>query len=146
MAQPVTSQHEADSSALGRGVLRLARRLRTERQDNGLGINALGVLTHLYLQGAMTPGAIAAAEQQQPQSLTRVFADLERAGLILRQKSETDQRQHVLKITAAGRGTVQQDLKSRDAWLAAALAELNPTERQVLSLAATLMNQLASRR
>ncbi|MER6352299.1 MarR family transcriptional regulator [Streptomyces sp. NPDC001634] len=42
----------------------------------------LGVLGQLHRHGPATPGEIAAAERQRPQSLTRVFAELEGEGLI----------------------------------------------------------------
>lgn len=129
---------------LRRGVTRLARRLRTERPEGALSSNKIGVLARLYREGPASPGALAAAEHQRPQSLTRVFADLERAGLISRTRSATDQRQSVLALTPAGVAALSADMTARDEWLLSALSHLTDVERQVLHLAATLMDRLAS--
>lgn len=88
-------------------------------------------------------GALAAADRQQPQSLTRVFAELQRDGLINRTRDDRDGRQQVLEITEAGREALARDMAQRDAWLDIALTGLNETERQVLLLAARLMDRLA---
>lgn len=126
-----------------RGSTRLARRLRAERPADGLSLNKLAVLSHLYRNGPSTPGEIAVAERQQPQSLTRVIADLEQTGLITRARDERDRRQFVLTLSPDGREALAADASGRDRWLAGALRELTETERQVLRLAATLMEDLS---
>ncbi|MBR7838146.1 MarR family transcriptional regulator [Actinospica durhamensis] len=126
-----------------RGATRLARRLRAERPAGGLSLNKLAVLSHLHRNGPSTPGEIAAAERQQPQSLTRVIADLEQTGLITRDRDDRDRRQYVLALSPAGRNALAVDAAGRDRWLADALRDLNETERQVLRLAAALMEELA---
>ncbi|GAA4602139.1 MarR family transcriptional regulator [Actinoallomurus liliacearum] len=125
------------------GVTRLGRRLRAARAPGALSANKLGVLSHLHQHGPATAGELAAAEYQQPQSLTRVFAELERAGLITRMRDDRDRRQSVLAITPAGTAALARDMAERDAWLASAMAGLSDTERQVLRLAGTLMDRLA---
>ena len=83
-------------SDLRRGTLRLGRRLRAERPAGALSANKIAVLAHLRRTGPSTPGAIADAERQRPQSLTRVFTELERDGLITRSPSTEDRRASVL--------------------------------------------------
>jgi DNA-binding MarR family transcriptional regulator len=126
-----------------RGVIRLARRLRAERPADALSPVRSSVLGLLAQRGPMAAGAIAAADHQRPQSLTRVFADLERDGLISRSRGGGDGRRRVLELTEAGRAVLAHDMARRDAWLGAALGELTETERQVLVLAGRLMNRLA---
>jgi DNA-binding MarR family transcriptional regulator len=126
-----------------RGMARLARRLRTQRPPDALSSNKISVLGHLHVHGPGTPGEIAAAEHQRPQSLTRVFAELETGGLISRVRSERDGRESVLDLTPAGRDVLAADMAGRDRWLALAVAELSATEAQVLRLAAALMDRLA---
>ncbi|MCO5972363.1 MarR family winged helix-turn-helix transcriptional regulator [Actinoallomurus soli] len=125
------------------GVTRLGRRLRAARAPGALSANKLGVLGHLHRHGPATAGELAAAEYQRPQSLTRVFAELERAGLITRIRDDRDRRQSVLAITPAGTAALAHDMAERDAWLASAMAGLSDTERQVLRLAGALMERLA---
>ncbi|WP_330282171.1 MarR family winged helix-turn-helix transcriptional regulator [Streptomyces sp. NBC_00588] len=135
--------HSTEAARLRRGVVRLNRRLRHERGDGSLSPNQLSVLGHLHRHGPATPGAVAAAERQRPQSLTRVFAELEAEGLIAREPGTADRRQSVLSLTAQGLGALERDMAERDDWLAGALDALSPTERGVLELAAALMERLA---
>ncbi len=125
------------------GTLRLAQRLRNERPAEGLSLNKLNVLSHLLRHGPASAGDVAAAARQKPQSLTRVFAELEREGLISRSRGEPDRRHQILSITSAGRSALAADMAERDAWLAGRLARLTETEREVLHLAGQLMEQIA---
>ena len=131
------------AAEIRQGATRLAQRLRAERSSGALSINKLSVLSHLYRHGPTTPGELAAAEHQQPQSLTRVFAELEHDGLVSRARGTRDRRQSVIDITAAGLDALARDMAERDAWLASAIAELTETERQVLRLAGSLMDRIA---
>src|ERR1700761_1322758 len=111
-----------------RAVVRLGRRMRAQRAPDSLSLNKISVLSHLFHHGPSTPGEITVAERQRPQSLTRVFAELERDGLVLRTPSERDRRESVLDLTGAGRATLVADAERRDAWLAEAITELTDTE------------------
>lgn len=135
----------AIAAALRQGTTRLARRVRTTRPTAALSTNKISVLSHLSRRGPSTPGEVAASDRQQPQSLTRVFAELERQGLVVRAAVPDDRRQSVITITEAGARALELDVAERDAWLAGALAELTETERQVLRLASALMDQIADR-
>ncbi|MGV9355853.1 MarR family winged helix-turn-helix transcriptional regulator [Streptomyces misionensis] len=136
--------HLAEAAALRRAVVRINRRLRQEHGEGGLSPNQLAVLGHLHAHGSATPGRIAARERQRPQSLTRVFADLEAEGLIVREPDPDDRRQSVLTLTEAGRRTLERDITERDIWLAAALSTLGETERGVLTLAGALLERLGT--
>jgi len=140
----VTPQQRQAIAEQTRGaVARLARRLRAERPDDALSSNKIGVLSHLRRHGASSPGEIAAAERQQPQSLTRVFAELESAGLVRRSSNTVDRRVAVLELTRAGAEALRRDMAHRDSWLAEALEELPDLEIEVLGLAAVIMDRLA---
>jgi DNA-binding MarR family transcriptional regulator len=132
-----------DVAAIRGGAGRLARRLRAERPEGALSGTKVGVLSHLYREGPSTPGVIAAAELQRPQSLTRTFHELQAQGLISRSRSRVDGRESVLTLTRTGRAALVRDLAGRDAWLAEALGTLTPAEAAILRVAATLMDQLA---
>jgi DNA-binding MarR family transcriptional regulator len=136
--------HLSEAARIRRGVVRLNRRLRQERGEGAFSPNQLIVLGHLHRRGPSTPGEVAAAERQRPQSLTRVFAELETAGLIVREPGTVDRRQSVLTLTAEGERALERDMAERDVWLAGALASLNATERGVLELAGALMERLAA--
>ena len=134
-----------ETAELTRGaVARLARRLRVERPADSLSSNKVGVLSHLHRHGPSSPGEIAAAEHQQPQSLTRVFADLEAEGLVVRRGSSRDRRESVLDLTESGRAALLADMAVRDRWLASAIAHLTEPEAQMLRIGASLMEKLTS--
>ena len=125
------------------GVHRLARRLRSERSPQALSQSKVSVLAQLRRNGPTGAKALADADRLQPQSLTRVFAELERDGLISRMRNARDGRQVLFVITGDGMQALKRDVAERDAWLAGALLELTEAERQVLSIAARLMDRLA---
>ena len=127
-----------------RGVTRLARRLRLERPGQGEPLLQLTVLALLRSRGPLTAGDLAAAERIQPQSLTRTLTALETAGLITRRPDPADRRRFLLTVTREGLRVIRQDVRQRDAWLAAAMdAVLSPVEQELLRLASELMERLA---
>lgn len=127
------------------GVMQLARRMRLERGDDPLSSSKLVVLGWLMRGGALTPTELAARERMRPQSLTRTLSALEADGLILRTAGVSDRRQSPVAITEHGIAALQHDMRQRDAWLAAAMAErLSPTEAEILRLAAQLMERLSA--
>ena len=103
----------------------------------------LSILGHLQAQGAMTAGDLAVLEQSQPQTLTRVLAELEGQRLISRTQDPADRRRAIIAITRDGSRVLMEDMRHRDTWLAEAMARaLSPTEHQLLSLAANLLDRL----
>ena len=69
-----------DTALIVRGVLRLSRRLRAERPDSSVSLSALGILSTLHRSGPMPAARLAQAERLQPQSLSRLIADLLQGG------------------------------------------------------------------
>jgi DNA-binding MarR family transcriptional regulator len=133
----------ATATEVRRGVISLARRLRLERNEVGLTALELSVLGHLHRRGALTPGALAAAERVQPQSLTRTLAALETAGLMSRERDPADGRRSLLAITESGHAALRTEMEQRDAWLASAMAEeLTTTEIGLLRLTGALLERL----
>jgi DNA-binding MarR family transcriptional regulator len=113
-----------------------------ERPADALSPTKIAVLAHVYRRGSATPGGIAAAERLQPQSLTRVMAELEAEEMITRSRG-SDRRQYVLELTDVGRRALAQDMAARDRWLALAMEDLTETERHVLYLAGVLMDRIS---
>jgi DNA-binding MarR family transcriptional regulator len=134
------------ATSLRISVSRLARRLRVERQAEGLtslSDTQLAALAVLDRHAAMTPGELAEHEKVQPPSMTRVIAVLEERGLVMRAPHPTDRRQVVLTVTEDGRTLVSQARRGRDAWLAKRLTELTPGERALLRAAAPVLEKLS---
>jgi len=132
------------ASVLRRAVMGLGRRLRAERPPDSLSATKLALLGHLYRRGPTAGVALAELERIQPQSLTRVLADLVEEGLISRRPDPDDGRRQLLEITPDGRAALTGDMQMRDAWLAKAMdSELSDAERELLRTAAKLMERLA---
>ena len=134
------------ATALRISVSRLARRLRVERQAEGLASlsdTQLAALAVLESHAAMTPGELADHEKVQPPSMTRVIAVLEERKLVMRAPHLTDRRRVMLTVTEEDRALVMQARRRRDAWLAKRLKELSPQERAVLRAAAPVLEKLS---
>lgn len=131
------------ASSLRVSVMRLSRRMRSERADSDLTLTQLATLGSLDRHGPLTPRELADHEKVQPPSMTRVLAGLEERGLIDRTPHETDGRQHRVSLTKAATDLLREDRRRRDAWLACRLAELTQEERDVLRAAAPLIERLS---
>ena len=139
--KPDTFEIAAD---LRRSLARLNRRLRLEARETGLTVAKHSILGHLYRDGPKTPGALAVAEGVQPQSITRVLAELEHSGVALRRQDEIDRRQFKIEITPKGRELVQREARNRSIWLASAMnSSLTVIEQEVLRLATKIMDKVA---
>lgn len=135
------------TAAVVRGVLALGRRLRAERPAGSASLVAIGLLATLHRLGPMPAARLAAEERLQPQSLTRLLAELERGGLIVRSVGVSDRRERVIEMTPAGRDVLTADMRARRAWLDAAMAaSLSPAERAAVEAAAPALLKLAGYR
>ena len=144
MTDAVATQLDADTAgALRLGVMRLARRLRVERDGNDLTFNQLAALGTLRLHGALTVGEMAAHENVKPPSMTRTVAYLEELGLVTRRPSATDGRQVVVELTDLAVRVMDEDRARRTAWLAQRLGALSPDDVELLARVAPLLERLA---
>jgi DNA-binding MarR family transcriptional regulator len=123
--------------------MRLARRLRNEREDTSLTLTQLSTLGTLARLGPITLGELAAAERIQPPSMTRIVSGLEERGLVNREPHATDRRLVIVQLTDDGSELLAADRRRRDAWLNKRLRELTPDEREALRRAAPVLEKLA---
>jgi DNA-binding MarR family transcriptional regulator len=124
-------------------VMRLARRLRQQRGDHGLGLGQLSALATLDRSGPMTAGALAAQEQVRPPSMTKTLTALSDAGYVTRTSDPHDGRQVLVSVTPAARRLLREDRRRREEWLAALLRDLDPAERAALAAALPVLEVLA---
>jgi DNA-binding MarR family transcriptional regulator len=141
---PASPSQTALASSLRLAVMRLARRMRSERADTSLTLTQLATLATLERRGPLTPRELAAAERVQPPSMTRIAASLELAGLVTRTDHPTDGRQVLLSVAPEGVALLREDRRRRDAWLAQRLRELDPEELDVLRRATAVLDRLAA--
>ncbi|HWK45595.1 MAG TPA: MarR family transcriptional regulator [Stellaceae bacterium] len=127
-----------------RGVLTLSRRLRAERPEGSASLSGISILGSLHRLGPMPATRLAVEERLQPQSLTRIIADLEDRGWIDRTRNEADRREILIALTPRGREVFADDMRARRAWLADAMAAiLTDGERDELLRASGAMLKLA---
>jgi DNA-binding MarR family transcriptional regulator len=124
-------------------VMRLARRLRQQRADHGLGLGQLAAIATLDRLGPMTPGALAHHEQVRPPSMTKTLAALTEAGYVDRTQDPLDGRQVVVSLTDAAHTLLREDRRRRDEWLASLLLGLDAEQRAALAAALPLLEVLA---
>ena len=123
--------------------MRLARRLR-QMQDESLGLNPnqLSAMAVLLNSGDQLMGALAAQEQVQPPSMTRIVNNLEARGYVRRRPDPHDHRQCLVALTDSGRQVLLANRRRRDEWLAVRIAALDPAERDVLRRAVGILEKV----
>lgn len=124
-------------------ITRFNRRVRQTRPVGDLTVTQLSAMTSLELAGALTPRELADTERVQPPTMTKIVAKLEERGLVQRTPHPTDGRQVILSATEEGRAVLALHERARDEWLARALAELSPEERDMLRRAAEILEKIA---
>lgn len=124
---------------------RLGRQLRSLAPPGELTAAGLSVLGLLHRHGALAPSEVAAHEGVRQQTLTRLLADLEAAGLVRRQPDPADARRSLLSLTRAGGQRLAAQVHQREASLQQAIASLAAADRQRLLDACELLDTLAAR-
>ena len=147
MSTPQETKSDAGlASAMRISVTRLARRLRAERQSEGLepdlSDTQLAALAALERHSAMTPGELADHEKVQPPSMTRIVAALEGIGYVARLSDPTDRRVARVQVTESGRAVLRRGRSRKDAFLAGQLHRLDPAEREELAGLTALLERL----
>ncbi len=127
-------------------AIHLLRRLRRQDVSSGLTAPRLSALSVLVYAGPLTLGALAAAEQVRPPTMTRIVAELEAQGLVWRESSPDDRREVRLSATPAGRRLLEEGRARRIESLARQLAALPPAEVALLGEAAAILDRLAHER
>jgi DNA-binding MarR family transcriptional regulator len=140
MDQPV---ERTLASRLRLSVVRLNRRLRSQRTSSTVSLTQMAAMSTLYKHGPLTPGELAAKEGVQPPSMTRVIAALEEFGFVSRKPHPTDGRQAIVTLTESGLAYHDAEVSIREAWLDRRLAELDDEERELLSRAAEIIERMA---
>ena len=133
------------ADALRPAVLRLARRIRQTRDESvELTASQYSVLVALALRGRLSMGELAAEERVRPPTVTRVVNALAERDLVRRTPAPQDARQSLVDLTGAGRALLRTNQRLRAEWLADRLADLDPTELDVLRTAVPLLTRVAA--
>jgi DNA-binding MarR family transcriptional regulator len=138
VAAPATDLADRLHSA----AIHLLRRLRREDGASGLPAPQLSALSVIVFGGPITLGALAAAEQVRPPTITKLVATLENAGLVERVADPDDRRVVRVRSTTRGARLLQEGRQRRVATLAASLAELPAADRSLLARAAVVLEKV----
>jgi DNA-binding MarR family transcriptional regulator len=132
------------ASQLRLAVARLSRRIRQEAASAGdeLTASTQAALATIERLGPITLGELAAVEQVQPPSMTRIVARLEEWGYVTRVVDPADRRVARAVINDAGRALLARSRTRKDAYLARRVAELSEAERALLARALPLLERL----
>jgi DNA-binding MarR family transcriptional regulator len=129
------------ASQLRMGVTRLARKLRREA-DPAVTPTQLAALATVERHGPMTAGSLAAHEQIQKPTATRLIAGLTEAGLVDRLPDPTDGRVVWISITSEGKRFLQRFRRRSNEYLAKRIKGLDPEELATLARAAAILERL----
>jgi DNA-binding MarR family transcriptional regulator len=122
-------------------VTRTARRLRQEA-DADLTPSQMAALATIERHGPLTPSELATAERIQRPTATRVAANLEERGLVLRAGDPRDGRVSLLTATDEGRALLEQVRSRKTAYLAQRMADLSPEDLAALERAADVLEHM----
>lgn len=122
-------------------AIHLLRRVRVEDAATGVGPARLSALSVLVFGGPQTLGALAAAEQVRPPTMTRIVKGLVRNGLVTREVDAGDRRVVRVRATRRGRELLERGRRRRIEHLTRRLRGLSPRELALLMRAAALIEQ-----
>lgn len=126
-------------------VMRTSRRLRVEATGEIITPGQYTVLAVLHGDGARTLRELADREHVQAPSMTRIVNALAEQGFVTRTQHPDDGRQVRIDITDAGREVLAEAREQRTAWLAQRVAGLSAEDRDILSRAARIMQEMSGK-
>jgi DNA-binding MarR family transcriptional regulator len=124
-------------------AIHLLRRLRGEDDATGLSGPRLSALSVIVFAGPVTLGELAAAEQVQPPTMSRLVKGLEADGLVTRERDADDRRRQWIRATPEGRRLLQEGRDRRVSKLARELMRLPERERRQLARAVSILERLS---
>jgi len=125
------------------GAIRLLRRLRKTDDEAGLTGPQSSALSVLVFGGAMPLGKLAAAEQVQAPTMSRLIKEMEGLQLVTRRKDSDDARSVQVDATKKGRHLLIQARNRRLGRLEAVIAKSTPERQRVLAEAAGILLEIA---
>jgi DNA-binding MarR family transcriptional regulator len=130
----------AAADRLHSAAIHLLRRVRQQDVTSGVGPAQLSALSVLVFAGPKTLGALAAAEQVKPPTMSRIVAGLKRARLIEITRDPHDARRMHIRATAQGTHLLQQARRRRIESLARHLTLLASEDLAKLNQAVEILN------
>jgi DNA-binding MarR family transcriptional regulator len=130
------------AEALHSGAIRVLRLVRAEDAQAGIGPAQLSALSVLVFAGEKTVGELAALEQVQPPTMSRIVDGLAQKKLVERVSSANDRRTVQITATPAGRKLLLAGRDRRVRALAKRFDGLSKKEAETLLAAAEIMKRI----
>ena len=140
-AETVPLTNEEVAVRLRIAVNRLQRRLRQESLE-GLSPAQASALGSVNRHGMPTLGELAALEQVQPPTMTRIVASLAEAKMVTREVDANDRRSARVRVTAEGERALARIRTRKNAFLVRRLTDLGPDEQQHAAELVALLEHL----
>ena len=137
-----SARRRAVADRLHAAAIHLLRRLRVQDAATGIGPARLSALSVLVFGGPMSLKDLAAAEQVQPPTMSRIVHGLERAALVHREVVREDRRKIRLRATPKGIRILQQGRRRRITYFAEHLQNLRGEELASLERAADTLHRV----
>ena len=127
--EPEVLSNEEVASRLRIAVNRLQRRLR-QQSLGGLSPAQASALASVHRHGSPSLGELAALEQVQPPTMTRIVANLADAGMVTREADAKDRRSARVRLTPAGERALERMRTLKNAFLLRRLEDLDTDEQR----------------
>ena len=124
---------ERPDIALCRASTRVARAAEEHATERGLGVGQHLVLKMLAAVGACSQQALSEELRIDRSVMVGIADDLERSGLVRRDRNPNDRRAYAVSITNPGRSTLAKAETTTPAFLERTFVNLTPTERRQLT-------------
>lgn len=133
---------ESIAEALHSAAVQLLRSLRRADAGGELNASRLSALSVVVFAGPISLGALAAAEQVRPPTMTRIVNALEELGLVAKAKDAEDRRNISISATMKGKRTLIAGRSRRIRSLAERIERLDAREREALQAAAGAIRKM----
>jgi DNA-binding MarR family transcriptional regulator len=135
MVSDVTLTAETVAADLRPVLLRLARELRKETEQLGVTARQTTLLWLVKRSPGLSLAELAAEEGISPPAMSGHVDRLERAGLLVRERSSDDRRRVGLRLTDEGERLLRRVKARRTTWLANRLRTLDPEALEAIDAA-----------
>lgn len=117
---------------LTRAVEALSARLLSSEKLEGLTVSQLGVLDALFYLGPMCQKDLAGKILKSSGNLSLVIDNLERRGLVRRERRDSDRRFVTIHLTEAGNALIERVMPAHAAEISSVFSALTPDEQDSL--------------
>ncbi|HKS81539.1 MAG TPA: MarR family transcriptional regulator [Candidatus Acidoferrales bacterium] len=110
----------------------LAGRLTAQLESHELTMGQFGVLEALYHLGPMCQGMLGKKLLRSGGNITVVVDNLEKHGLVLRERQKDDRRKVLIRLTQPGKAILEQMLPAHVEAIVKEMSQLTPEEQEEL--------------